>query len=200
METSNGTSKRTIVIVVVVVLIVAVIIAVVAFGNHAAAPTTQSQPAATTPGASYTSPSDKFAVNFPGTPDVTNTTFDSPSAGTIPMTEYKESASGGTANAYDFVFTYHYPASYTFPATYLSGALTEFAASVSAKYPGATIIRQGPTQFLGAPAISADIEIPDGGDTYLLVITKGQNGYIIGTYGLPQSDYLSFVGSFVFNQ
>lgn len=203
METSNGNNKRMIVIVAVIVLVIAaIIITVVAFGNHAAAPTQNSATtgATTTPSASYTSPSDNFAVNFPGSPVVTNTTFDSPTAGTIPMTEYKKSASGGTANAYDAIFVYHYPASYTFTSDYLTGALTEFSAAVSAKYPGAMIMNQAATQFLGASALSATIMIPNGDDTYLLITTKGQSSYIVATYGLSQSDFNSFVGSFAFTQ
>lgn len=205
MEMNKGAKKWMTVIVIVAILVVVIVIAVLAFGNHAAAPTaTQNgnQQAATT-APSYTSSKDGFAVNFPGTPTVTTTMFNSMTAGSLPLTTYKEMASGTSSKAFYEVMVYHYPATYQFPDNYLAGALQVFGLAVNAKYSGTTIVDQTPTQFLGAPALFATITVPAEGTTnydYVLLTTRGENTYIINTYGLSESDYNTFVGSFSFTQ
>jgi hypothetical protein len=205
MKTNSGAGKWSIVIVVAVVVIIVIIVAVVAFGNHGAAPTaTQTsaqQPSASA--ASYTSPNDSFAVNFPTAPQVTNTTYNSPSAGEISLTTYESAASSSVANAHYVVMVYHYPASYQFSADYLAGALQVFGTTVNAKYPGTSVTDQTPTQFLGASAITALVTVPVDGattDDYVLITTKGQNTYVLDTYGMTQSDFNAFIGSFSFTQ
>lgn len=145
----------------------------------------------------YTSAVDAFSVRFPGgTPTVTNLTYSSPTAGTVPLTEYKVT-SGESVNAYYGVYVYHYPAGYQFASDYLTTALTSFTDAINAKYPGTTIASKTQTQFLGDNALSATIAIP-GGTEYALFTVKGQNAYIISSYGVSQSEYSAFLNSFSF--
>jgi len=210
MDTANKSSSKSIIIIVVVVILVVIGIIYYAMSRGtAAAPAAQgnnvsaNQPTtATAPGANlYTSTADGFSAGFPGTPDVTNTTFDSPSAGTIPLTEYKQVTDAST-DAYYAVYVYHYPTSYHFASDYLGEALTSFLSVVNSKYPGSVIASQTPTQFSGNPAFSAVISVPHAsgtGDDDLLITTKGQNAYILSTYGMTQNDFNTFTSSFVFN-
>jgi hypothetical protein len=217
-------NKRTIIIAIIVILIVIAVIVAATTGNHSSSPTTvgsnnvqtqqptgNGQPTATNPqssstapaSASYTSTKDGFSVNFPGIPQVTNTIFNSPSSGAIPLTQYKDISTG---NAYYAVYVYHYPTNYQFSSTYLSLALKAFAAVVNIKYPGSVITSQASSQFLGNSAISAaiSVKVTSGKtattDNYILITTKGHNTYIIGTYGMTQDDYNKFQSSFAFTQ
>lgn len=192
-------------------IVVVIIIAVLALG-HGASPqnqqavTTNQIPAATTTftatssaASVYTSTADAFSAQFPGgTPIATTLTYDSPTAGTIPLIEYKM-ASADSVNAYYGVYVYHYPANYKFASDYLSGALTSFDDDINAKYPGTTITSKMQTQFLGSDALSATMTLPDGTE-YALVTTHGQNAYIIASYGVLQSEYNAFLNSFSFTQ
>lgn len=213
---NNRTNKRSIVIGVVIILVLVVVTAIVFWGGHATTPTAGTNTPAPTPAAiptataSYTSAKeDGFAVNFPATPQVTTTMFNSLTAGSFPLTEYKTASASGSKGAYYAVFVYHYPASYHFPDNYLAGALQVFGMAVNSRFPGTTIAQQTPTQFLGNPALSAVITVPipaglGKGTTptsdYLLITTKGQNTYIVSTYGLSQDDYDAFIGSFSFTR
>jgi hypothetical protein len=129
--------------------------------------------------------------------------YNSMTAGSLPLTTYKEAASGTSPNAFDEVMVYHYPATYQFPDNYLAGVLQVFGLTINSKYPGTTIVDQTPTQFLGAPALFATVTVPAEGttnDDYVLLTTRGQNTYIINTYGASQSSYNSFIGSFSFTK
>lgn len=195
-------NKKSIVwLVVGIVAVVMIVIALVTLGHSGSSPSQQAasqSPAANTPSgpSAYTSTADAFSVQFPGTPAVTNLTYNSPTAGTIPLTEYKV-ASSESVNAYYGVYVYHYPASYQFGSDYLTAALNSFDAAINAKYPGTTIASQTPTQFLGNNALSATMTLPVGTE-YALFTTKGQNAYIISSYGVSQSEYAAFLDSFTF--
>lgn len=190
----------------VAVIVVVIIIGFFAFGQKASAPQVQrSAPATTTGGQtetgvpSYMSADDNFSVNFPVTPQMTKTTFKSPTAGSIPRTEYVAQSSSG----YYITSVYHYPKTYQFSSGYLAGALQLFMSAVNAKYPGAKLVSQSPAQFLGNPAITATISVTIAGEPatgYLLVATKNQNTYGIGTYDVNQTDYDAFINSFSFTQ
>ncbi len=212
-------NKKTTIIVVIIVIVVLIGLAFFMFGGHGSAPQTQpsqaggntqppAAPAAPTasPAATglYTSPDDGFAVNFSGTtPQVTKSTFNSPTAGPIPLTKYIVQTGTGLSTQYYVIYVYHYPQTYQFPTGYLTGAMNLFAAAVSAKYPGAKLTSQEQTQLLGAPAVAGTITVQISGqsfDNYLVITTKNQNTYGIGTYGLSQSDYNAFVNSFTFTQ
>jgi hypothetical protein len=197
-------NKNAVIITVVVVIIIVIVVAIFAFGNHAS-PAAANAPASNAGGAAaqtastptYISSADGFSAGFSGTPAITDTTFDSPTAGSIPMTQYKEAASG-SAGAYDGVFVDHYPASYTFTSDYLTGALTEFTASVNEKYPGSKLMSQAATQFEGMPAITGVVTVPAGGataDDYVLITTKGRNAYIVTAYGTGQNSFNTFLAS-----
>ena len=200
---SNWKSKGWIAAIVVIVVIV-IIIAIVATENHAAqSPAAQNGTSQTPPRGSYTSSADGFSVNLPGTPRITTTTFNSMTAGSLPLTTYTAAASGTSTTAYYAVMVYHYPASYRFPDNYLMGAVQVFGMAVNAKHPGTAIASQTPTQIQGSQALSALVTVPIGKvttDDYVVITTKGQDTYILDTYGLSQNDYNSFVGSFSFTQ
>jgi len=201
---SNWKSKGWIIAIVVIVAIVIIVIAVVAAEHHGAqSPTAQNGTSQTPSRGSYTSSADGFSVNFPETPQITTTTFNSMTAGSLPLTIYKATSTGGSAGAYYAAMVYHYPADYQFPDNYLTGALQVFGMAVNARHPGTAIASQTTIQFLGAPAISALVTVPIGNvatNDYVLITTKGKNTYILDTYGLPQSDHDSFVNSFSFAQ
>lgn len=200
----------------VVGIVVVIVIAVVVLAHSgssqnqpATAPTpqtpTQTPPTGTAPAAApsstasaYASSADAFSVDFPGTPTVTNLTYNSPTAGAVPLTEYKV-ASDESVNAYYGVYVYHYPAGYKFSSSYLTTALTSFDDAINAKYPGTTIASKIPTQFLGNDALSATLTLADGTE-YALFTIKGQNAYIISSYGVSQSEYTAFLNSFTFTQ
>jgi cytoskeletal protein RodZ len=205
-------NKKSIVWIVVGVVVV-LIIAVAVFGHRgssqnqpaaAQAPTNQTPAAGTSAAApssapsAYTSSADAFSVQFPGTPTVTNLTYNSPTAGAVPLTEYKV-ASDESVNAYYGVYVYHYPAGYQFASDYLTTALTSFRDVINAKYPGATITSKTQTQFLGGTALSATITLPIGTE-YALFTVKGLDAYIISSYGVSQSEYAAFLNSFAFAQ
>jgi hypothetical protein len=155
----------------------------------------------------YVSAKDSFSINFTGAPIVTATTFNSPTAGPIPMTTYKETFSKSNGTGYYAVYVYHYPASYQFVNDYLNGALNTFTSAVKINYPGAQITNQNTIQFQGQSALSALINIPitrsgkttNTGD-YLIVTTKGQDAYIISTYDMVQSNFTAFSNSFAFTK
>jgi len=214
-------NKKTIVILVVIVVVVLVGWAIFAAVNPGGAPQTpqqaqpmqqaqanpNSQPQPTQPASApaglYTSSEDGFSVNFSGTPQVTKSTFTSPSAGPIPLTKYIVQSGSGSSAKYYVVYVYHYPQTYQFPAGYLTGAMDLFAMAVSAKYPGAKLTSQQPTQLLGNAAVAGTITVSTAGqqsEDYLLITTKNQNTYGIGTYGVDQSGYNAFVNSFTFTQ
>lgn len=211
-------NKKTIITIAVVVVVVLVAVAVFALGNHGGAPQSQTQspsqsaqPAqtgsnsqtASAPTGLYTSSDDGFSVNFSGTPSVNKSLFNSLTAGSIPLTEYRVQSGNGSSTKYYEVNVYHYPQSYQFPSGYLSAATQIFAMAVGAKYPGAKLASQTPTQFLGNPAMSGTITVPvfgNQGFVYLLITVKGQNTYGIGTYGMDQNAYNAFVNSFTFTQ
>lgn len=213
MDTNNKSSAKSITIILIVVILVVVGAIYYMMSRGSSAPASQgnntaqtsgNQPVTTaTPltGNLYTSSADGFSAGFPGTPNVTNTTFDSPSAGTIPLTEYKDVTNVST-DAYYAVYVYHYPASYQFASDYVGEALTSFLSVVNSKYPGSVIASKTPTQFSGNPSLSAIISVPHASgaaNDYLLITTKGQNAYIISTYGTSQEDFNTFTSSFVFN-
>jgi len=193
----------------VVGVVVVIIIAVVALGHSASSQHQQAAvqaPAAATPTAAapsstppaYASPADAFSVQFPGTPTITNLTYNSPTAGPVPLTEYKV-ASDESVNAYYGVYVYHYPTEYQFANDYLMAALTSFDADINAKYPGTTIASKTQTSFLGDNALSGVITLPAGTE-YALFTVKGQDAYIISSYGVSQSEYSTFLNSFAFTQ
>lgn len=212
-------NKKSIVWIVIVVVVV-IIIAVVALWHPASSQNQQAAtqaptqaPAAGTPPAAapssapaaapspsaYVSTADAFSAQFPGgSPTVTNLTYNSPTAGTVPLTEYKV-ASDESVNAYYGVYVYHYPASYKFASDYLTTALTSFDAAINAKYPGTTVTSKTQTQFLGGNALSATMTLTAGTE-YALFTTHGQNAYIIASYGVSQSEYSAFLNSFAFTQ
>jgi uncharacterized protein YxeA len=204
-------NKKVIAIVVVIVVVILIAWAIFATMNHGGGAQTQSQPAqagsngqsAAVPANLYTSSVDGFSVNFSGTPQVTKTTFNSPTAGSIPVTKYMAESGSGSSTKYYAVDVYHYPQSYQFPSGYLTGAMDIYAMAASAKYPGAKLTSSQSTQFLGSAAMAGTITITIDGqqsENYVLITTKGQNTYGIGTYGMDQSDYNAFVNSFTFTQ
>lgn len=203
IEMNNGKSKGWMVAIVVVVVIVLVVVIAVSARNGAQPPTAQSGSAQAPSRGSYTSSADGFSVNFPGPPQVVTTTFNSMTAGSLPLTTYKATAPGSSTAAYYAVMVYHYPASYRFPDNYLAGALQVFGMAVNVKHPGTAIATQTPTQLEGQPALSALVTVPINGvntDDYVMITTKGQDTYILDEYGLPESDFTSFIGSFSFAQ
>jgi hypothetical protein len=200
-------NKNTIIAVVVIVIVV-VGIAIFALGDHGTSPTqSQTQTATTTTTqtaqastGSYTSSADGFSVNFPSTPEVSQTSFTSPSAGTIPLTKYTSQAATG---ANYVIYVYHYPGSYTFSSSYLSDAMQLFVSEVNTKYPGTKVQSQTQTEFLGNAAVSAVLSVPISGSNvtgYVLITTKDQNTYGFGTYGADQDAYNAFVNSFAYTQ
>lgn len=193
-------NKKSIIWIIVGIVVVVVVIAVVAMGQHGGSSNNQ-QAATTQPPSSasaYTSAADAFSVQFPGTPTITNLTYNSPTAGAVPLTEYKV-ASNESVNAYYGVYVYHYPANYQFSSVYLTTALTSFDDAINAKYPGTTITSKTSTQFLGGDALSATMTLPAGTE-YALFTVKGQNAYIVSSYGVSQSEFTAFLNSFAFTQ
>lgn len=160
--------------------------------------------APTTP---YISAKDNFSINFPGTPTVTNSYLPSQTIGPILQTVYREEYSNNGQYAFYTVYVFHYPQSYQFSSDYLSSALQIFNGIVSMGYPGSTITSQQNTQFLGNPALTAQLTIPfkakgasstvNTGDS-LLITTNNHNTYAISAYGMVQSNYDTFVNSFKF--
>jgi len=210
-------NKKTTITIVVIVVVVLIVAAVLAMGNRGGAPQAQLPPAQTgsngqtaqpmqptsAPAGLYTSSDDGFSANFSGTPKVTKTQFNSLTAGNIPVTEYRMQSGSGSSTKYYAVSVYHYPASYQFPSGYLAAAMKVFAMGVSAKYPGAKLASQTPTQLQGNPAVSGVITVPvsmSKESGYLIITVKGQNTYGIGTYGVDQDSFNAFVNSFVFTQ
>lgn len=215
-------NKKTMIIVAVVVVVVLAVVAFFAMGNHGtSAPQAQSpsqqqpaqtgtnnqaqpmQPAAAAPAGSYTSSADGFSADFQGTPDVTKSTFNSLTAGSIPLTKYIAQSGSGSSAKYYVLNVYHYPQSYQFPGNYLTGALQLFAIAVAAKYPGAKLTSQTPTQFQGNAAMAGVLSVPIGGvqtTGYVLITVRGQNTYGMGTYNASEDDYNTFVNSFAFTQ
>lgn len=160
------------------------------------------------PKMAFESTSDNFMVNFPDNPTTLTSTFDSPTAGRIPVTEYREQYTSGLEYAYYTIFVYHYPAGYSFASDYLNGALDTFRSVVNSTFPGTTIASEHSTTLFNAPALSGDLTVPvrltlssttktDTGDN-LLVTTNKQNAYIINCYGMPVADYNLFLNSFKF--
>jgi hypothetical protein len=197
-------SKKNIWIIVVVVVVILIVWAVFAVMDHGSgAPTQPQQGQSTAPANLYTSSADGFSANFSGTPQVAKTTFNSPTAGSIPVTKYMAESGSGSSTKYYAVDVYHYPQSYQFPSGYLTGAMDIYAMAVNSKYPGAKLTSAQPTQFLGNAAMQSTITVTIDGqqsENYVLITTKGQNMYGIGTYGMDQSDYNAFVHSFTFIQ
>ena len=152
---------------------------------------------------SYVSPDDGFSANFSGTPTISKTQFNSLTAGSIPLTQYKVQSGSGSSTKYSAISVYHYPKSYVFPSGYLNAAIQIFAMGIAAKYPGTKLTSASPAEFAGNPAISGVITVPVSGKqetAYLIITTKGQNTYGIGTYGMDQASYTAFVNSFTFTQ
>jgi hypothetical protein len=203
-------NKKTVITIVVVVVVI-VIIAVLVSGNHGASSTAnapsggsqtqQTQQPAASP--AYTSSADGFTVGFPGTPTVGNKTFQSPTAGSVSETDYTFISSANGKGILYMVMVIHYPATYRFSSDYLTGALQMFSKIIDAKYPGATVVSQGQSQFLGGAAISGSVVVPFMGAPTpgnVLITTKNQNTYVVSAYGLSQSDYNTFLNSFSFSQ
>ena len=214
---NNIMNKKNTIIIVVIVVVVLIVGAIFAFGNHGSAPQAQpqaaqagpsvpaqsGQPASVPAAGLYTSSEDGFSVNFSGTPLVEKTTFNSPTAGSIPLTKYIAQSRSGSSAKYYVLYVYHYPQSYQFPNGYLAGAMQLFAAAVNMEYPGTKLVSQTPTQFLGISAMTGELTVPIGGiqtSGYLLITTKGQNTYGMGTYGASQGDYNAFANSFTFTK
>jgi len=209
-------NKKIILIIVAIVVIVLIGWAIFAATNHGSAPQAQQQPAQagannqaqsgqpTAASANlYTSSADGFSVNFPSTPQITKTTFDSPISGSIPVTKYLAQSGSGSSTKYYAVDVYHYPQTYQFPDNYLTGAMDLFAMVVNKKYPGAKLTSSQSTQLSGNAAMAGTIAITIAGkqsENYLVITTKNHNTYGVGTYGTDQSDYNSFVNSFTFTQ
>jgi hypothetical protein len=167
---------------------------------------TISAPAPTT---AYTSAKDGFSINFPGTPTVSNSYLQSPAAGPILQTEYREQYSNNGQYAFYTVYVFHYPQSYQFSSDYLSSALQIFNGIVSMGFPGSAITSQQNTQLLGNPALTAQLTIPykaKGSSTavntgdYVLITTNGHNAYVVSAYGMVQSNYTAFVNSLKFTK
>jgi hypothetical protein len=204
-------NKKNIWISAVIILVILIAWATFATMNHHSSAPMQTQSAqtgsngqsVTAPTNLYTSSVDGFSVNFSGPPQVTKTTFNSPTAGPIPVTKYMVESGSGLGTKYDVVDVYHYPQSYQFPTGYLTGAMNIYTMAVRAKYPNAKLTNSQSTQFLGNAAMAGTITITIDGqqsENYVLITTKGQNTYGIGTYGMNQSDYNTFVNSFTFTQ
>ena len=200
-------NKNTIITIVVIVVIVVIAAAVLLMGNHGTPaqqaavnnPAGQQAPAPTP----YAASADGFSVTFPSAPQVTSSIFQSPSAGSMPLTKYEEISMNGISPAYYAVYVYHYPATYKFPANYLSGAVQVFAKAVNEKYPGARLANETSSQLSGNPAMMGIINLPaatGGAKAYATVSVKNGNTYFVGSYGVPQSDYTTFVNSFSFTQ
>ena len=202
MESKKSTV--TIIIGVIVVIVIVAIVALVFGGNHgpAGGGTSATAPSSGAP-ALYASSADGFSIGFPGTPQVTQTSFASPTAGSIAMTEYKEGSSHGSIGAYYAVYVVHYPAGYQFSNAYLNGALKEYVKIVNSEHSGAALANQTSTQVAGHAAVSALVTVPIVGfttDNYVAVTANGSNAYIVSTYGMGQSDFNSFVSSLTFAQ
>jgi hypothetical protein len=160
------------------------------------------------PTVAYTSNIDGFVVNFPTVPTVNNTTYKSKSTGAIPLTEYTQEYTSGLERAWYKVAVYHFPSSYKFADNFLDDSADVYVGSVSAMHPGSKVASHEKTHFLGNPAITGTVTVPvrvglrgtttiDTND-YVMMTVKGQNLYIISTYGTTQDNYYSFINSFLF--
>jgi hypothetical protein len=160
------------------------------------------------PSTVYTATTDGFAANFPTTPKVNNTTYRSNSAGVLPLTEYTEEFASGLEKAWYKVSVYHYPATYTFSATFLDDSADVYYGSVNAMHPGTTVADKQTTQFLGNPAIEGTLTVPvyltakssvtTPTNNYAIMTVKGTNLYIISAYGTTQEKFNSLKDSFKF--
>lgn len=161
-----------------------------------------------TPAVAYMSNDDSFVVNFPTAPKVTHTMYKSKSTGAIPLTEYTQDYTSGGERAWYKVAVYHFPDNYMFADNFLDESADVYVGSVSAMHPGTKITSHQKTQFLGNPAITGTVTVPvrlglrsahttDTND-YVLMTVKGQNLYIISTYGTTQDNFNSFINSFQF--
>ena len=191
---------------------VAVVLAVVITRSSSSPTSTNSSQLKTiavpAPKMAFESSSDNFMVNFPDNPTTLTSTFDSPTAGPIPVTEYREQYTSGLEYAYYTIFVYHYPANYSFSSDYLTGALDTFRVVVNSTFPGTTIASEHSTTFQNVAALSGELTVPvkltlssttktNTGDN-LLITTNKQNAYIINCYGMPVADYNLFLNSFKF--
>ena len=203
-------------VIVGVVVVVAIVLVVYALGHRGSAPVAEELSPTPTPtptatatasvaaySGSYTSAADMFTVNFPAAPVVRKTTFTLPSVGEVPITDYRVELGTDASAKYYLVTVYHYPKTYKFASDYLASALRLFVSAINAKYPGAKLTSQTPTQLLGNPAISGVITVTINGQKtvgYLLIATKNQNTYGMGTYNVDQNGYETFLHSFSFTK
>jgi hypothetical protein len=209
-----------------IAVVVVIIIIVVAMGNKgtpAATPSTASTgsipstnlpfvttnaPAPTVP---YTAATDGFSIDFAGTPQVMSSTFHSPTAGYVPLTEYRDDVSAANAgaganteNAYYTVYVYHYPDAYEFAADYLNTALQTYTAAVAKNFPGSQLVAQQSGQFLGQNAITGIVNVPlqigagspSNTPDYVLITLNGHDVYIVSTYGIDSNTFTAFINSF----
>jgi hypothetical protein len=162
------------------------------------------------PAAAYSSTVDGFTVNFPSVPKITKSTAPSPTAGPIPVTEYRKLFSSGSEYAFYTVSVYHYPSTFKLTSDYLSTGLQTFTKILTDLFPGTEIASQQSAKFLGNPSLTGTLSVPvkltsgstattDTGD-YFTATIKGQNIYIISAYGMDQSNYNAFLNSFKFAQ
>jgi hypothetical protein len=185
--------------------VIVIVIVAILFLSLGKSPAKNNTSSTTTMPSQYKSTNDNFSINFPSSPKVTTSTFNSPTAGEIPLTTYREQDASGSENIYYTVYVYHYPSSYQFASDYLNVALEAYATALSDDYPGSSLSTQKSTTVLGNTAIYGLLTVPlksstDNSTTntpdYVTITIKNKNVYEISSYGIPQRPYNSFVSSF----
>jgi hypothetical protein len=199
----------------VVALAAVVLIVVIATGSKAKPKASTDSPviqfktiSVPKPTTDYEDSSNGFSIDFPTTPNIITSTYQSPTAGSVPIKEYRQQYSSGNEYAYYTVFVYNYPASYQFPADFLDGALQNFTKVIASSFAGTSVSSKQSTELLGQPALAALITVPIKLSTTstskvntseeLVMTTKNQNLYIISSYGMSSNDYSDFINSFKF--
>jgi hypothetical protein len=124
------------------------------------------------------------------------------------LTDYKQDYTVGREQAWYKVAVYHYPATYKFSDTFLDKSAEAYISTISYGHPGTKVTSQKKTQFQGYSAVTGALTVPirldpkssttsDTND-YVIAVLKGQDLYIISTYGTSEDNYNSFVNSFKF--
>lgn len=160
------------------------------------------------PAAAYSSTVDGFTVNFPSVPKITKSTAPSPTAGPIPVTEYRKLFSSGSEYAFYTVSVYHYPLTFKLTSDDLNTGMQTFTKILTDLFPGTEVASQQTAQFLGNPSLNGTLSVPVKltststaatitGD-YFTATIKGQNIYVISAYGMSQDNYNAFLSSFKF--
>ena len=144
---------------------------------------------------SYTSETHKFNINFPGEPEVNNSTLDVDGT-SVPYTQYMREEGRGSS-AY-LVQIADYPSSFDF--TGVEREALDGAIDGMAKTSDATIISRTNTgTFLGSPSSDAVFTITAAGEEYTAYarnFLKGNRLYTIMTLGVAEADYQKFLISF----